>query len=207
MASHDTAGYHRTVCGRSPAHVTYPSRGVVEELAATMTWLPLPGALADDVTTVAALLPDGHALLPAYWQGQDRGVTTDCLSGALVHPALITPLTVIAAGALTTSRPRPVPATRPRRSQVNQACASAAAWTTPAPVNADPVMLLDRFRALAEACGAVLVDVQTHDTPRPSGAPATHAHPHLVHASVLFDRPVTGPLHLDRTLLVPITPD
>ncbi|WP_394277855.1 type I-U CRISPR-associated protein Csb2 [Luteococcus sp.] len=205
MARQDTARYRHTRCGQHTPPVTYPSRGTLLQVAATMTWLPLPGALADDVTTIAALLPDGHALLPAYWQRQDRGLVTDHLAGALVHPALIEPVTVIINQKVTASRPRPVPTTAARTDQLAAACATATAWTTPAPVTADPEVLIAQLQHLAELHGAALVEAQTHDTSRLTGAPATDTNPQLTHASILFDRPVPGPLHLDHTLLLPIT--
>lgn len=204
MASQDTARYRRSRRGQPIPPITYPSRGTLQQAAATMTWLPLPGALADDITTIAALLPAGHALLPAYWQQQDLGKVTDRLTGALVHPALIAPVTVITNQKVTTSRPRPVPTTAARTDQLAAACATATAWTTPAPVTADPEVLIGQLQHLAHTHGAALVDAQTHDTPRPPGSPATDTNPQLTHVSVLFDRPISGPHHLDRTLLLPI---
>lgn len=77
-----------------------------------------------------------------------------------------------------------------------RALSTARVWTTVTPVSAAEADVVDGVELLASSLGVEVESLQGHDTPRDEAYPSSPERDDLVHLSIRFDRPVTGPLFI-----------
>lgn len=90
-----------------------------------------------------------------------------------------------------------------------RALSTARVWTTVIPVSSDESDVINGVEALAASLGAEIESLQGHNTARDESYLASPERDDLVHLSIRFDRPVTGPLFITSgdltSVLFPVT--
>lgn len=76
------------------------------------------------------------------------------------------------------------------------ALSTARVWTTVIPVSAVEADVISGVEALASSLGAEIESLQGHNTPRDESYLSSPERDDVIHLSIRFDRPVTGPLFI-----------
>lgn len=192
----------------SGQEVAVASPGELSAAIEVLNYYPTPRATPADVPAImqatGAVEGNGRFLLPVVGASEYRGQVTERLFGVATYGIVPEPREYLHGRELVDlGLPRAAVAGATAISTVRAAWGSAAAWSTIAPVEDQRERLQEALTVLAQEADAQIRDATVHDACRhPHGADMS-THPGLTHVSVLFDRPVDGPLVIGGGVMLP----
>lgn len=193
-----------------PESFSAASAATVLRISAALAFYPTPRASPMDVLAVLDVLelsahPDGLAI-PIFGETIREGLSMPRLFGVAVAGILPESRTYLRGRELVDlPPPRPQTTTATAKRVIAATFGVAMAWTTLAPLPDDSAALLRAAKHLANAHSAEVVDTATHSVGLDKNSPDTSCYPGLTHLSVLFDRPIEGPLDILGVALLPMS--
>ncbi|NHN56237.1 type I-U CRISPR-associated protein Cas5/Cas6 [Calidifontibacter sp. DB0510] len=166
----------------------------------SMVYIRTAKAEPADIRKVIDAFTEAELLLPVYGVVTKQGLEIPRLFGVLAAPAWVRASAVALGSGSVVVRPELPPDTRHVVDAVRTAWGEARAWTTAAPLKGSKEEIADLIRGWSAGFNAKLVQAQSHSSPRLVGPEATEDE---LHVSLLFDRPLSGPLVLNRCALIP----